>query len=80
MSSFTVDLDKQEVIVTGTIGYDDVLARIKKTGKEASVFFFYIYLIVIMMFNLNAHIIFVLLGSIWVHCQLMELYYSLRVK
>jgi len=34
VSSYTVDLDKQEVIVKGTILYEDVLARIKKTGKE----------------------------------------------
>ncbi|KAF8892556.1 hypothetical protein BD779DRAFT_1436847 [Infundibulicybe gibba] len=31
---FTVDLATQEVIVKGPIPYDDVLAKIKKTGKE----------------------------------------------
>lgn len=34
VSSFDVNLDKQEVLVNGTIPYDDVLAKIKKTGKE----------------------------------------------
>ncbi|KAF9564615.1 hypothetical protein CPC08DRAFT_684788 [Agrocybe pediades] len=34
VSSFTVNLETQEVIVNGTIPYDDVLAKIKKTGKE----------------------------------------------
>jgi copper chaperone len=29
-----VSLEKQEVFVTGTITYDDLLAKIKKTGKE----------------------------------------------
>jgi copper chaperone len=36
VSSFNVDLDKQEVLVKGTIPYDDVLGVIKKTGKEVS--------------------------------------------
>ena len=39
MSSYEVDLAKQEVIVKGTKPYDDVLAIIKKTGKEASFFY-----------------------------------------
>jgi hypothetical protein len=30
-------LEKQEVIVEGTLPYDDVLAVIKKTGKEVRV-------------------------------------------
>ncbi|KAJ6630837.1 copper chaperone taha [Mycena sp. CBHHK59/15] len=34
VSDFTVNLETQEVLVTGTIPYDDVLAKIKKTGKE----------------------------------------------
>lgn len=34
MSEFTVNLETQEVLVKGTLPYDDVLARIKKTGKE----------------------------------------------
>ena len=36
MSSYTVNLETQEVIVKGTISYDDALGRIKKTGKEVS--------------------------------------------
>lgn len=36
VSDFTVDLETQEVIVKGSAEYDDVLARIKKTGKEVS--------------------------------------------
>jgi copper chaperone len=34
VSEFTVNLDTQEVLVTGTVQYDDVYERIKKTGKE----------------------------------------------
>ncbi|KAJ6596928.1 hypothetical protein DFH09DRAFT_1133124 [Mycena vulgaris] len=34
VSEFSVSLDTQEVLVKGTLPYDDVLARIKKTGKE----------------------------------------------
>lgn len=34
VSSFDVSLEKQEVIVRGDASYDDVLATIKKTGKE----------------------------------------------
>lgn len=34
VSSFDVSLEKQEVIVKGTVPYEDVLAKIKKTGKE----------------------------------------------
>ena len=34
ISEFSVSLEKQEVLVTGTIGYDDLLAKIQKTGKE----------------------------------------------
>jgi len=36
VSSYNVSLEKQEVFVTGTIPYDDVLAIISKTGKEVS--------------------------------------------
>lgn len=34
VSSFDVSLEKQEVIVKGTAPYDEVLEKIKKTGKE----------------------------------------------
>ncbi|KAH9003391.1 copper chaperone taha [Lactarius hatsudake] len=34
VSKFDVKLDTQEVIVTGTMPYDDVLGIISKTGKE----------------------------------------------
>jgi copper chaperone len=34
VSDFTVTLATQEVLVTGTLPYDDVYERIKKTGKE----------------------------------------------
>ncbi len=34
IDSFDVNLEKQEVLVTGPIGYDELLEKIKKTGKE----------------------------------------------
>jgi copper chaperone len=34
VSSYDISLDKQEVLVTTTVPYDDILAKIKKTGKE----------------------------------------------
>ncbi|KAN0113911.1 copper chaperone taha [Russula decolorans] len=34
IASYDVNLEKQEVLVSGTIPYDDVLAVISKTGKE----------------------------------------------
>ncbi|KAJ7774569.1 hypothetical protein DFH07DRAFT_800084 [Mycena maculata] len=34
VSDFAVNLETQEVLVTGTIPYEDLLAKIKKTGKE----------------------------------------------
>ncbi|KAF6765236.1 hypothetical protein DFP72DRAFT_870495 [Ephemerocybe angulata] len=34
VTDYTVNLDTQEVVVKGTIGYDEVLEKIKKTGKE----------------------------------------------
>ncbi|KAJ3516619.1 hypothetical protein NLJ89_g1010 [Agrocybe chaxingu] len=34
VSSYDVSLENQEVLVTGTIPYDDLLEKIKKTGKE----------------------------------------------
>ncbi|PFH54320.1 hypothetical protein AMATHDRAFT_135703, partial [Amanita thiersii Skay4041] len=34
VSSFEVDLGTQMVTVVGSMPYDDVLSRIKKTGKE----------------------------------------------
>lgn len=37
VSSYDVNLEKQEVLVTGSLSYDDVLAAIKKTGKEVSI-------------------------------------------
>ncbi|QRV85778.1 copper chaperone [Ceratobasidium sp. AG-Ba] len=36
ISDFQVSLEKQEVIVKGTMPYDDVLAKIKKTGKTVN--------------------------------------------
>ena len=37
MSSYDISLEKQEVIVKGTIPYDDLHAKIAKTGKEVCV-------------------------------------------
>ena len=37
VSSYEVSLEKQEVLVNGTIGYEDLLEKIKKTGKEVRV-------------------------------------------
>jgi copper chaperone len=37
VASYDVNLEKQEVLVSGTIPYDDVLAVISKTGKEVSI-------------------------------------------
>lgn len=37
VSDFTVTLETQEVLVKGPIGYDDLLAKIQKTGKEVRV-------------------------------------------
>ncbi|KAF8235660.1 hypothetical protein L208DRAFT_1391937 [Tricholoma matsutake] len=34
VSDYTVSLDTQEVLVKGTLPYDDLYERIKKTGKE----------------------------------------------
>ncbi|POY74585.1 hypothetical protein BMF94_2346 [Rhodotorula taiwanensis] len=34
VTSHDISLDKQEVVVKATIPYEDVLAKIKKTGKE----------------------------------------------
>ena len=34
VASYDVSLEKQEVLVKGTIGYDELLEKIKKTGKE----------------------------------------------
>lgn len=34
VTSHDITLEKQEVLVKATIPYDDVLAKIKKTGKE----------------------------------------------
>ncbi|GAA5897249.1 hypothetical protein JCM8208_003769 [Rhodotorula glutinis] len=34
VSSYDVSLDTQQVIVKTTVPYDDILAKIKKTGKE----------------------------------------------
>ncbi|KAI0703624.1 hypothetical protein BC835DRAFT_1303149 [Cytidiella melzeri] len=37
VTDFTVDLEKQEVLVAGSIEYDDLLQKIKKTGKEGRI-------------------------------------------
>lgn len=34
VSSYDISLEKQEVIVKGSIGYELLLEKIKKTGKE----------------------------------------------
>ncbi|OSX65242.1 hypothetical protein POSPLADRAFT_1133664, partial [Postia placenta MAD-698-R-SB12] len=34
IDTYNVSLEKQEVVVKGTIPYDTLLERIKKTGKE----------------------------------------------
>ncbi|KAG9046738.1 Cytosolic copper metallochaperone [Tulasnella sp. UAMH 9824] len=34
ISEYSVDLPNETVLVTGTIPYDDLLEKIKKTGKE----------------------------------------------
>jgi copper chaperone len=34
ISSYDISLEKQEVTVITAIPYDDILAKIKKTGKE----------------------------------------------
>ncbi|GAA5902330.1 hypothetical protein JCM5296_003114 [Sporobolomyces johnsonii] len=34
VSSYDISLEKQEVIVKTSVPYDDILAKIKKTGKE----------------------------------------------
>ena len=36
ISTYDVSLEKQEVLVKGTIDYDTLLEKIKKTGKEVS--------------------------------------------
>lgn len=66
MSTYNVVLETQEVTVKTKSSYDDILAIIKKTGKEASFFF------LSGGGDINAHNI--ALGSIWDCCQLMELY------
>ena len=37
VSSYDISLEKQEVLVKGTIGYDDLHAKIAKTGKEVRI-------------------------------------------
>lgn len=37
VEDYDVSLEKQQVLVTGTIPYDDLLEKIKKTGKEVSI-------------------------------------------
>lgn len=34
VESYDISLEKQEVLVKGTIGFDDLQEKIKKTGKE----------------------------------------------
>jgi hypothetical protein len=36
VSSFDVSLEKQEVLVKSELGYDTILEKLKKTGKEVS--------------------------------------------
>ena len=36
VATYDVSLEKQEVLVKGTIDYDTLLEKIKKTGKEVS--------------------------------------------
>ena len=36
VTEFKVELEKQEVNVTGPVEYDELLERIKKTGKQVS--------------------------------------------
>jgi hypothetical protein len=67
VTSYTVDLATQKVVVKGTISYDDVLAKLKKTGKEASFFIFYRD-VVNCLHNIT-------LGSIGDHYRLTELYF-----
>lgn len=40
ISTYQVDLEKQEVTVKGSVDYDTVLEKIKKTGKEVSLLIF----------------------------------------
>lgn len=40
VSSYDVKLETQEVFVTGTIPYDELLEKIKKTGKEVIILSF----------------------------------------
>lgn len=40
ISTYEVNLEKQEVIVKGSVDYDTVLEKIKKTGKEVSLLIF----------------------------------------
>ena len=47
ISTYDVSLEKQEVFVKGTILYNDLLEKIKKTGKEVGVFVMGFYLIFI---------------------------------
>jgi copper chaperone len=37
VDDFSVSLETQEVLVTGTMPYEDLLAKLKKTGKEVGV-------------------------------------------
>ena len=37
VSSYDISLEKQEVLVKGTIPYDDLKAKIAKTGKEVRI-------------------------------------------
>lgn len=38
MSEYDISLEKQEVLVKGTIPYDDLHAKIAKTGKQVRAF------------------------------------------
>jgi hypothetical protein len=55
VSDFSVNLETQEVLVTGSIPYDDLLAKLKKTGKEVR----------LSAFRSAFMSLFYLLGSLW---------------
>ncbi|KAJ7219305.1 hypothetical protein GGX14DRAFT_356675, partial [Mycena pura] len=57
VSEFSVNLETQEVLVTGTIPYEDVLAKIKKTGKEVRGTFAHVPLVSLCLLFF--------LGSLW---------------
>lgn len=60
VSDFTVNLDTQEVLVKGTLPYEDVLARIKKTGKEVG------------SYTQSGTLIYWNIGSLGYHCRVIH--------